>query len=170
MREHSYNLRRRRRAFTAMELLIVLMILSLVAAIGVDSISSFEANQRAERAAKEAHSFFRYARVLAITTGKSAKVQVDTNTRTIAVYWMSNGTTWDATPIASSMTAGGTMFMDLDLRPELKGATFTVTPVGTTSFVYNAVGTSGTTGTLVFAFGSKAKQLTIPAVGDPQVQ
>ena len=157
------------RGFTAMELMIVLLIMSITMVLGTDSIASFEANQRAERAARETLAYFRYARTLAMTTGKNAKVQIDTTQHTVAVYWMSNGSTWDATPASASMAVGGTMSMDLDTRQELVGTTFTVTPAGTTSFIYNALGSNATSATLTFTFGSKSKVLTVPSVGDPQV-
>src|SRR6476660_9074196 len=98
-----------RRGFTAMEMLVVLIIMSIVTVLGIDSVATFEANQRSERAARGCLAFFRYARNLALTTGKSAKVQVDTTNHTLAVYWMSNGSSWDATPVSANFVSGGSM-------------------------------------------------------------
>jgi len=166
---HDYKDRRRGRGFTAMELMIVIMIMAIVASLGVDTISTFEANQRAERAARESLALFRYARYLALSTGKSSKVEIDTSAGTLAVYWMSNGTSWDATPVSHSMFSGNVMQMALSSMRETNGVAMTVTPAGTTSFVYGALGSCATSGTVRFSFGTRSKTLTIPPVGDVQV-
>src|SRR5689334_1501060 len=97
--------RRTRRGFTVMELVLVLLILAITSALGIDAVSTFEANQRADRGARETLAFFRYARHLSMTTGKSAKIEIDTVNKTISVYWKSNGVSWDATPVAQSMAS-----------------------------------------------------------------
>ena len=148
---------------------MVLLIMSIVAVLGFDAIASFEANQRADRAACEALAAFRYARNLAMTTGKNAKVALDPNANTISVYWMSNGTTWDASPVASGMNAGGQWVLNLSNARELVGTTFTVSPT-TTDFVYGPLGSCATTATIHFAFGDKSKSLVVASVGDPQIQ
>src|SRR4051812_48054706 len=86
--------RPRARGFTMLELMLVVLIMSILSVAGMDAISSFEANQRADRAARESLTAFRFARGLAMTTGKKAKVVVDTAARTISIYWQSNGTTY----------------------------------------------------------------------------
>src|SRR4051794_13535147 len=98
---------RLRRGFTVVEVMIVLLIMSIIAVLAIDAISGFEANQRADRAARESLAAFRYARTLAMTTGKTTKVSVNTTTGNIAVYWMSNGTSFDTTPAATGLTATG---------------------------------------------------------------
>jgi Tfp pilus assembly protein FimT len=153
-----------------MEILLVLLILSITSVIGIDAIATFEANQRADRGARETLAFFRYARHLAMTTGKSAKVQIDPANKTIAVYWMSNGTSWDASPVAQSMASGGTMKLDFANSGEIKGTSLTLNPAGTTAFTYNALGACSSRSTLTFTYGSKAKDLVIPMVGDPQLR
>jgi prepilin-type N-terminal cleavage/methylation domain-containing protein len=160
---------RSRRGFTAMELLIVLLILSITSVIGIDAIATFEANQRAERGARETLAFFRYARHLAMTTGKQAKVEIDTVNKTISVYWKSNGVAWDATPVAQSMASGGIMKLDFANSREIKGTSLSVNPAGTTSFVYSALGACSIRATLTFTYGTKAKDLVVPMVGDPQL-
>jgi Tfp pilus assembly protein FimT len=157
------------RAFTTIELLAVLLIMSIVSVLGIDTVATFEANQRADRAAREALGFFRYARTLALTTGKNSKVQIDTSAKTLSVYWMSNGTSWDANPVSVSFVSGGIMLLNFAHAPELKGTSFTVTPSGTTAFVFGPTGACATAGTLQFTFGTKAKSLVIPSVGDPQL-
>lgn len=152
------------------EIMAVLVIMSIMAMAGADSIASFEANQRAERAADETLGAFRFARNLALTTGKSAKVQLSTASKTFSVYWMSNGSTWDATPVSTGMNAGGTWVINLGTARELTGTTFTVSPTSATSFTYSALGSCATTGTITFTSGNKNKLLVVNAVGDPQVQ
>jgi prepilin-type N-terminal cleavage/methylation domain-containing protein len=163
------HIRNGRRGFTAMELMIVILIMSIVASLGVDTISTFEANQRAERAARESLTLFRYARYLALSTGKSSKVEIDATAGMLAVYWMSNGTSWDATPVTHTMFSGGAMRMTLSSMKETAGTTMTVTPAGTTSFIYGMLGSCGTAGTVKFSYGTKSKTLTIPSVGEVTV-
>jgi prepilin-type N-terminal cleavage/methylation domain-containing protein len=162
--------RRSRRAFTVIEMMIVLLIMSIVSVLGMDTISEFEAGQRAQRASLEILAFFRYARTLAMTTGDNAEVQLDTTNNTFAVYLMSNGTSWDATPYAQSMASGGTMLINLNTERELAGTVMTVSPTTATAFIYQPLGTCTVTGTIRFTFGGKVSTLTVPAVGDPQVQ
>jgi prepilin-type N-terminal cleavage/methylation domain-containing protein len=157
-----------RRGFTLMEIMAVLLIMSICAVVGLDSIATFEANERAERGAREALAYFRYARHLAVTTGKSAKVEINTTAKTVAVYWMSNGTTWDATPVTHSMASGGQLQLNFATSPEIKGTTISVSPA-TTSFIFSSLGACETRATITFTFGNKAKTLVIPMVGDPQV-
>ena len=159
-----------RRAFTIIEMLIVILIMSIVSVLGMDTISEFEAGQRAQRASLEILAFFRYARNLAMTTGNNAEVKLDTVNNTFAVYLMSNGTSWDTTPYAQSMTSGGTMLINLNAERELSGVTMSVAPTTATAFIYQPLGTCTVTGVISFTFGSKVSTVTVPAVGDPQVQ
>jgi prepilin-type N-terminal cleavage/methylation domain-containing protein len=159
-----------RRAFTAIEMLIVLLIMSIVSVLGMDTISEFEASQRAQRASLEILAFFRYARNLAMTTGNNAEVKLDTVNNTFAVYLMSNGTTWDTTPYAQEMASGGTMLININSERELAGTTMTVAPTTATAFIYQPLGTCTVTGVISFTDGPKVSTVTVPAVGDPQVQ
>jgi Tfp pilus assembly protein FimT len=152
-----------------MELILVLLILSITSVISIDTIATFEANQRAERGARETLAFFRYARHLAMTTGKQAKVEINSANRTICVYWKSNGIAWDAAPVAQSMAPNGTMKLDFATSPELAGISLSVTPSGTTSFIYSALGACNVRATLTFTCGTKAKSLVVPMIGDPQL-
>jgi Tfp pilus assembly protein FimT len=152
-----------------MELMIVLLILSITSVISIDTIATFEANQRAERGARETLAYFRYARHLAMTTGKQAKVEIDTTHKTISVYWKSNGSTWDATPVAQPLAAGGIMKLDFANARDIKGNALSVNPAGATSFVYSALGACSVRATLTFTYGSKSKNLVVPMVGDPQL-
>ncbi len=159
-----------RRGFTLVELMMVLLIMSIVALMGMDAIAEFEAAQRADRAARESLAFFRMARNLALTTGKKAKVAVDTTNRTVSVFWQSNGTSYDATAYSSSMTATGAMVLNLNNARELAGTTITLNPGGTTYFEYSALGTCAQTGSVSYTYGGKTKTLAVANVGDPQVQ
>ncbi|HVS71660.1 MAG TPA: prepilin-type N-terminal cleavage/methylation domain-containing protein [Phycisphaerae bacterium] len=160
---------RRRRAFTAMELMIVITILSIVSVISIDTIATFEANQRADRASREALAFFRFARNLAMTTGKTAEVRLTPASSTFAVYWMSNGTSYDATPYPQSMVAGGQMLINMTTERELQGTTLSATG-GATDFAYGPLGSCSTSATITFTYGHSTKTLVIPQVGDPQIQ
>ena len=162
--------RGRRRGFTVIELMLALLIMSILAVLGMDAIADFEAAQRADRAARESLAFFRFARNLAMTTGKKAKVAVDTTNRTVAVYWQSNGTSYDATPYTMSMTSSGTALLNMGTARELAGTTLALNPSGTTYFEYSALGTCAQTGTVNFSFAGKAKSLAVVNVGDPQLQ
>ncbi len=161
--------RRGSRGFTLVEMIIVILILSIVYVMGMDTIATFEANQRADRAAREILAFFRFARQLAMTTGNNAKVQVNTAGNSFAVYLMSNGTTWDAAPYPQAMASGGTMKISLNTARELAGTTISVNPPATTAFIYQPLGTCTATGTVTFTYATKTKSITIPAVGDPQI-
>ena len=162
--------RPRRGGFTFVEVLLVVLIMSIVAVMGMDAIAEFEASQRADRAARESLAFFRLARNLAMTTGKKAKVAVDTTNRTFSVYWQSNGTSYDATPYTNSMTATGTAVLNLNNARELVGTGVALNPTTTTFFEYSALGTCAQTGTVNFTYGGKTKSLAVANVGDPQLQ
>ena len=150
-----------------MEMLAVLLILAIGATMSIDMIASYEGTTRAERAARESIVFARYARNLAMTTGKSAELKVDTASGTFSVYWQSNGSTWDTTPVTQGMTGSGTMSINMTTQRDLANTTMTVTPAGTTAFVYTALGACSTAGTLSFTCGTVSKTVTISTVGDP---
>ncbi len=114
-------------------------------------------------------SFFRFARHLAMTTGNSAKVHIDTTNSVFAVYLMSNGSTWDATAYAVSMAPNGIMQITMPTERELAGTTVAVTPAGTTDYIYQPLGTCTVTGTVTLTYGTHIKTITVPAVGDPQI-
>lgn len=160
---------RRHRAFTAMELLIVVLIMAIATSIGVDAISAYEASTRPERAARECLQAFRFARQLATTTGKSTKVTFNTSTNAFSVYWMSNGTTWDANPVAQPAAQGGTYTVTMDNSPEIKGVTLSLNPSGTTAFTYNALGSLDNASVVTFTYGSRTKTLTVAKVNDPTI-
>jgi hypothetical protein len=133
-------------------------------------VADFEAGQRAERAARESLAAFRYARNVAMTSGKSAKVVVSTVApRSVSVYWMSNGTTWDATPMATGLTNSGTSVLKMDSK-ELSGTAIGLNPSTTTEFVYGALGACGQTGTVTFSYGGKSKSLVVKNIGNPSLQ
>jgi prepilin-type N-terminal cleavage/methylation domain-containing protein len=155
-------------AFTLLELMLVILIMSIVSVICLDAVSSFEANQRSDRAAREALAFFRYARALALTTGKNAEVVI--SGATFSVYWMSNGTTFDATPLATSSNKTGQWILNLNNSTELVGTSVAVTPAATASFIYNSLGSCLQSATITFTYAGRTKSLIVPNVGDPAVQ
>ena len=167
---HHAHRRAGARAFTLVELMLVMLIISILSVAGMDAIASFEANQRADRAARESLTAFRFAKGLAMSTGKKAKVVVDPIARTLSVFWQSNGTTYDATAYPTGMTATGTWVLNMNSSRELVGTTIALNPTTTTYFEYNALGTSGQTGTITFGYASKSKSLVISNVADPQLQ
>lgn len=160
----------RRHGFTLVEIMLVVLIMSIIAVLGMDAIAEFESSQRADRAARESLVFFRLARNLAMTTGKKAKVAVDTSNRTVSVFWQSNGTAYDATAYTNGMTGSGTSVLNLNNAREVVGTTVALNPSGTTYFEYSALGTSAQTGTVSFTYGGKTKSLVVANVGDPQLQ
>ena len=105
-----------------------------------------------------------------MTTGKNAKVAIDTANRTLSVYWQSNGTTYDATPCANSMTPTGTSVLNLNTARELTGTAIALNPTTTTYFEYSALGSCAQTGIVTFSYGGKTKSLSVVNVGDPQLQ
>jgi len=178
MRSFAIHLRPRR-AFTAMELLIVLAIMSIIAVISMDYVGDYEASQRSDRAAKESLALFRYARNLAMTTGKKAKIDLAT-ANTIAIYWQSNGSSYDATPVTTGSTASGywkLQFGTSTTSRELIGTSMSVSPNTVTYLEYSALGNctaknasnatvSGNV-TLTYTYGGKVKTITVAGVGDP---
>ncbi len=157
------------RAFTLVEMLIVILIMAITASLGVDAISGFEAAERPTRAARECLQAFRFARQLAVATGKSAKVSFNTSTNSFSVYWMSNGSTWDASPVAQPAFAAGVYTVTMSNSFELAGVTLSLNPAGTTNFTYNPVGSLDNASVVTFTYGSKSKTLTVNKVGDPIV-
>ncbi|HVT81888.1 MAG TPA: hypothetical protein VHM90_14675 [Phycisphaerae bacterium] len=153
-----------------MELMTVVLILAIIAVCGMDAIAEFETAQRADRAARESLAYFRLARTLAMSTGKKAKVSVSTSSKTVSVFWQSNGSAYDATAYASGMTASGRCVLDLTNSRELTGTTVSLNPSATTDFEYSALGTCQQTGTVTFTYGGKTKSISVVAVGDPQLQ
>jgi len=160
----------RRRAFTLVEMLLVILIMAIIATLGLDAIANFEAAQRADRACRESLTFFRFARSLAQTTGKKAKVTVDTTNKTFAIYWQSNGTSYDTTPYSTGIVAGGNWTLNINSAHELVGTSVSVTPNTITYFEYGPLGTCNQTGTVAFSYAGLTKSLVVPAVGDPTVQ
>ncbi len=159
----------RSRGFTAMELMVVLIIMAIVATIGCDTASEFEAAARPDRAAKECGLAFQYARQLAMTSGKNTKVTFDTTANAFSVYWMSNGTSWDATPVANPMAQGGVYTITMNSASEINGNTISLSPAGTTAFTYNSLGNLDNATTVTFQYGGKSKTLNVYRTGDPQV-
>ena len=160
---------RRCGAFTTIEVMMVLIIMGIVATIGMDSIANFDASARPERAARECLIAFRYARQLAVTTGKSAKVTFNTASNAWSVYWMSNGTTWDATPVAQPAAQGGSYTVTMNSTAELNGVTLSLNPAGTTAFTYNSLGSLDNSTVITFTFGPRSRTLTVPKAGDPVI-
>ncbi len=111
---------------------------------------------------------FRYSRYLAMTTGKSSKVSFNTGTNAFSVYWMSNGSTWDASPVTQPLS-GGTYTVNLNTSNGIVGTTFALNPSGTTNFTYNALGSCDNATTITFSYGTRTKLLTVPKAGDPQL-
>jgi hypothetical protein len=149
--------------------MLVLLIMAIISVMCTDLISGYEMAQRSERAAREARACFRFARSLALTTGKKAKVVVSTTNGTLSVYWMSNGTAYDATPVSTGLVAGGQWVLTMASR-DLLGTAITLNPATTTSFEYNPMGTCGQTGAVLFSCGGRQKSLVVASVGDPTVQ
>jgi prepilin-type N-terminal cleavage/methylation domain-containing protein len=158
------------RAFTLVEMILVVLIMGIIATLGLDAVANFEAAQRADRACRESLTYFRYARTLSQTTGKKAKVAVDTANKTLAIYWQSNGTTYDATPYSTSANAGGSWTLNINSARELVGTSVAITPSTTTFFEYGPLGTCNETGTVAFTYAGITKSLVVPSVGDPAVQ
>lgn len=161
--------------FTVVEIMIVVLILAIISVLSVSAVANFEANQRADRAAREALAVFRFARNLAMTSGKNATVRVVSSdsppVAVIAVYHKNHGTANDAydfnVPYATSLNASGSMVLDLYNSRELLGSR--ISPSGTTNFEFNVLGSCSAPATLTFSFGSRSKGLTIRAVGDPVI-
>ena len=164
-----------RAAFTLIEMMLVITIASIIALIAIDFISSFEAHQRAERAARESLSCFRAARNLAMTTGKYAKVVVDTTGQTLTILWnqagdSTNGTNGTFVTATNGMTSSGNWVLNVNSARDLVGTTVSLNPATTSSFIYSALGTCAQTGTLTFTYASQTKSLVVYNVGDPQLQ
>ena len=152
-----------------MEMIAVLLIMAIGATISIDSIAAFDSHQRAERAARNCAAFTRYARNLAMTTGKLAKLSVTPATGTFAVYWQSNGTSYDTSPVSQNLINTGLMTITMGARRDLVGTTMSVSPSGTTDFVYTQLGSCSVAGTLTFSCAGVSNTVTIPTVGDPVV-
>jgi Tfp pilus assembly protein FimT len=152
-----------------MELIAVLLIMAICLSLGFDLIAQFDAEQRAERSARNCVAFLRYARNLAMTTGYPAKLTINTSTGNFAVYSATNtgGTTWNSSPVSQSLIFNDSMSITLGSRRDLYGTSMTVSPSTITEFDYNQLGTSNNSGTLTFSCAGVAKQVVIPAVGDP---
>jgi len=166
----------RRRGFTIAEIMIVVLIMSIIGVLSLGAVADFEANQRADRAARESLSLFRFARSLAMTTGKNAKVRIVSSatipySATVSVFWKGYGATSDqydyTQPYLTGTTDSGTMILNFNSTRELVGTT--ISPTGTTDFEYNVLGSCTTTGTITFGYGGKFKSLAIQKVGDPQL-
>jgi prepilin-type N-terminal cleavage/methylation domain-containing protein len=178
MREYrTISTPRGRRGFTMMEVMLVLVIMSIVAVLGMDAIAEFEAAQRADRAARESLAFFRLARNLAMTTGKSAKVVVDPTNNKISVFWKGDGALGTAYPspevdtsaYRNGMVAGGTSVLDINNSRDLVGTSIT-SPTSSTYYEYSALGNCASSGTVTFSYGGRSKSLVVAKVGDPTLQ
>lgn len=165
--------RRGRRGFTVVEIMIVVLIMSIIAVLSLGAVADFEANQRPDRAAREAMALFRYARNLAMTSGKNAKVRVVSSSTAagLTVYHKNYGTNQDAydhtQAYGTSLTAGRTLSLNMNASRELVGTA--IEPAGTTDFEYNVLGSCSTAGTVTFRFGGKSQTLTVRNVGDPTI-
>jgi prepilin-type N-terminal cleavage/methylation domain-containing protein len=161
--------------FTVIEIMIVVLILAIISVLSVSAVANFEANQRADRAAREALAVFRFARNLAMTSGKNATVRVISSdsppVAVLAVYHKRHGTANDAydytIPHETSLNATRTMVLDLYNSRELLGSR--ISPIGTTDFEFNVLGSCSSPATLTFSFGGRSKAVTIRGVGDPVI-
>jgi hypothetical protein len=136
----------------------------------MDSIANYDASARPERAARECLMAFRYARQLAITSGKSTKVTFTTGASSgFSVYWMSNGSSWDANPVTMPAAQGGTYTVTMANSNELKGTTISLNPSGTTVFTFNSLGSLDNSTVITFTYGPKTKTLTVPKAGEPSI-
>jgi type II secretory pathway pseudopilin PulG len=156
--------------------MIVVLIMSIIGVLSLGAVADFEANQRADRAARESLAVFRFARSLAMTSGKNAKVRIVSSavapySATLSVYWKSYGagsSNYDYTqPYPTGTTASGTMVLDFNATRELVGTT--VSPSGTTDFEFTPLGSCAATGTITFSYGGKSKAISIQKVGDPLI-
>jgi Tfp pilus assembly protein FimT len=155
------------------EIMIVVLIMSIIGVMSLGAVADFEANQRADRAAREAMALFRYARNLAMTTGKNAKVRVVSSSSGMAlgVYHKNYGTnkdTYDYTqPYGTSLTASRTLVLNMNASRELVGTA--ISPAGTNDFEFNVLGSCTPAGTLTFSYGGRSQTLTVRSVGDPVI-
>jgi prepilin-type N-terminal cleavage/methylation domain-containing protein len=156
-----------RAGFTLVEIMLVLLVIAISATLSIDLIADYDAHQRSERAARYSVQFLRYARNLAMTTGKNAKLTVNATNGTFAVYWQSNGTSYDPTPVSQSLMGTGSMSIAVGSRQDLVGTT--VSPTATTDFIYNPLGSCNVAGTLTFTCGGVGQSVTIPVVGEPSL-
>ena len=158
---------RGQRGYTLVEVMVVLLIIAIGAALSIDTIAAFDAQQRAERAARNCVAFTRYARSLAMTTGTATKLSINTGAGSFGVYTQTGTSTWAL--VTQSLIGSGPMTITMSARRDLVGTTMSVSPSGTTDFIYTQLGACSTSGTLTFTCAGSSKTMTIPAVGDPVV-
>ena len=110
--------------------------MAIVSTLGMDSIAEFDAASRPKNAAIECILAFRYARQLALTTGTNTKVTFNTASNSFSVYRMSNGSTWDASPVTQPATHGGIYTITMNSSTELNGVIISLNPSGTTALTF----------------------------------
>ena len=158
-----------RGGFTLVEIMIVVAIMGIAGTMAMAMVSRSEAGMKSDRAARELVAAVRYARMLALSTGGSYGVQIDTTNNAFSVYYY-NGTTY--TTVAQPLVGGGTYLIDLDVQQELKGCVATPTPApvgGITRYGFNALGSCSPSGSVAIKYSVRTRTVTIPAVGEPTI-
>ena len=164
-----------RDGYTLLEMMVVLVVMAIAGTMALAVVSEVDRSERPNRAAKEMVTALRYARMLAMTTGKVCGVQTNTTAgvNQFLVYRVDVvGATSTQVTVNEPMGAGGVYAVALGTQSELAGTTMVVTPAGTggvTKFSYDTLGTAGVTGTVQFVYGGRSKTVTIPAVGEATI-
>jgi type II secretory pathway pseudopilin PulG len=147
--------------------MIVLLIMAITASVAVDTVMGYESAARPERAARECLAAFRYARQLAVTTGKSTRVSFDTTNNAFSVSLNTSGSTWVLA--TQPLAQGSTYTVTMDNTAELRGTTISLNPTSTTTFTYSALGNLDNATTVTFSYGAATKALAVTRNGDAQV-
>lgn len=150
-------------------MLIVVLIIAIAAALALSAYASTEAGMRPQRAAQEVIGALRQARHTAIATGRTCGVEFDTSTNQMRVYETING---NVSTLADSTRPGGVYVVNFNTSPDVAGVTFAASIAGDASNPYRVafgpLGATSNTGTITLTYGGRSRQVSVPAVGDPE--
>jgi prepilin-type N-terminal cleavage/methylation domain-containing protein len=166
-----------RAGYTLLEMLMALLIIQMISGFVLYSVSAANNGSRLDLLSKRATGALRYARMLAMSSGKTVNVDFNLTSQTINVYLGAA-----TTPVSNALFPGGKCSMNLKSDQGLSGTAISAVsnapaaPVaGATAYrvTYGVLGTRTNSpsfaqpATVTFTCGSGSATLTIPNAGDP---
>jgi len=168
--------RRRRRAYSLLEMLITILIIQIISGMVIVNTSSIQRTEKLQRAGQQAVIALRYSRILAMSGGKPAGVEFDVSSNTFRVFQATvpptGATTY--TTVTNAMLSTGSYSIDLNGDHDCGGVKIAdATLTNATSSPYRVTfGTLGGTtnyGHVSLGYGGTVMWVNIPQVGEPYV-
>jgi prepilin-type N-terminal cleavage/methylation domain-containing protein len=188
-----------RSAFTLIETLMTVIIISVISSLVLVNVSTVDATSRLDRAAQHIIAALRYARIESLSHSQTVSgssqpsdgygVYFNTVSNTVTVYH----TTWNparnryfypGTTVINSLIAGGSYVVNLNTQSDCAGVKISSVRLNGTSDTrwntrspyacqFRPMGTTPNYGqvpeAITLTYGGRTCTISIPPVGDPQV-